>query len=119
MCIELGLVTGQFNFLIYEGYKIVPMYCIVYGKNTQQDMFILQINIELFFWLTSLVCLWFLLVLYNVSWKHDAKNFGFFERYDVGCRSQRGTLFTAHILMSLASVAVQAEAELQRCMSLW
>lgn len=30
MCIILGLVTGQFNFLVYEGYKIVPMYCIVY-----------------------------------------------------------------------------------------
>lgn len=30
MCIILGLVTGQLNFLVYEGYKIVRMYCIVY-----------------------------------------------------------------------------------------
>lgn len=28
MCIILGMVTGQFNFLVYEGYQIVPMYCI-------------------------------------------------------------------------------------------
>lgn len=49
---NVGLVMGQFeNFLIYEGYEIVCMCCTVLWKPTR-DMFIQQINIELFFWLT-------------------------------------------------------------------
>lgn len=49
---KVGVVMGQFEFffLIYEGYEIVRMCCIVIRKATR-DMFIQQINTELFFWL--------------------------------------------------------------------
>ncbi len=30
---------GQFNFLVYEGYQIVPMYCIVYENQYKTSLY--------------------------------------------------------------------------------